>query len=405
MKKWLLCSTALFMLSPGGAYAKNTDAYSNEKLSQVAYHAVANSTVTTWDQVADAIVKHMNAFETDITLTYKGAMTNLNSNVVNAFERAQKQAVYAGEHIQARTFSFDTAGNIKIKIRYSTTKAQELVVQKKIDQILASIITSSMTTFQQVKAVNDYIVSNAVYGENTKSSPHSAYALLMEGQAVCQGYALLTYKMLDQIGVEVKYVVGVVNGNENHAWNLVKIDGLWYHLDTTWNDPLPNRIGTSSYDYFLVSDSQLKKDHKWITSDYPAATSTTYSYMQNVHYAQQINDVLYFSNKADHYKLYKLDLQTTKKTKLVDQTALYIVGVGETLYYSDFSNGGYLTKMNVKSLKTEVMLKKAVTDLMISEDQLIYNVGTKEYKMKIDVPSQLSTTKKKELLIVNHLQY
>lgn len=395
VKKWLLSSAALLMLSPAAVYAQSMDTYANESVSKVDYNKVANSTFTTWDQVANEIEKQLNVFETDINLTYKGSMTNFSDNLQEAFDKVQKRAIYASGHLKSTSISTDTAGNIKFKINYLTNKTQEAAVQKKVDQVLKSIITPSMTTFQKVKAVNDYIVSNAAYGENTKSSPHSAHALLMEGQAVCQGYALLTYKMLSQIGVEVQYVVGVVNGNEDHAWNLVKVDGKWYHLDTTWNDPLPNRVGTSSYDYFLVNDSQLKKDHKWVTSDYPAATSTTYSYMQNVHYAQQLNNSLYFSNKADNNKLYKLDLETTKKTKLVDKRVLYIVGVGDTIYFSDFSNSGYLTKMNVKSSKTEVLVQKAVTDLMISGDQLIYKVGSKEQKIKIDVPSQSSTTQKK----------
>ena len=395
MKKWLLSSAALLMLSPTAAYAHNTDAYVNEGASPVAYNVVANSAMTTWDQVAKEVAKQMNAFTTDIRITYKGSMANFNDNVLASFDKAQQQAVYAGEHIDSTSMTMDSAGNIKFKVKYLTTKAQEEVVQKKVDQVLANIITPSMTPFQKVKAVNDYIVSNASYGENTKSSPHSAYALLMEGQAVCQGYALLTYKMLDQIGVEVQYVVGVVNGNEDHAWNLVKLDGKWYHLDTTWNDPLPNRPGTSTYDYFLVTDAQLKKDHTWITSDYPAATSKSYSYMQNVHYAQQLNNTLYFSNNADNDKLYSLDLATGKKIKVKDTRALYIAGVGDTIYYSDYSNGGYLTTMNIKTLKTEVLVKQAVTDLVISDDQLVYKVGSKEHKIKINLPTKSNTTHKK----------
>lgn len=395
MKKWLLSSAALLMLSPTAVYANGTDTYVNVGSPKVVYNAVANTSITTWDQVVKEVVKQLKEFSTDISITYKGSMANFSDNALAAFDEAKQQAVYASGHIESMSVSTDSAGNIKFKVKYLTTKAQEVTVQKKVDQVLASIIRPSMTTFQKVKAVNDYIVSNATYGEKTKSSPHSAFALLMEGQAVCQGYALLTYKMLNQIGVDVQYVVGVVDGNVPHAWNQVKIDGKWYHLDTTWNDPLPNRPGTSSYDYFLVTDAQLKKDHAWVTSDYPAATSTSYSYMQNVHYAQQINNKLYFSNTADNNKLYTLDLATGKKTKVVDKRALYIVGVGDTIYYSDYSNGGYLTKMNIKSLKTEVLVKQGVTDLTISGSELAYKVGSKSQKIKIDVPTKSSTIPKK----------
>ena len=65
-------------------------------------------------------------------------------------------------------------------------------------------------------------------------------AVLKEHKGVCQGYALLALKMLRELGIETLYVVGEVNTGP-HAWNLVKVDGEWYHLDTTWNDPVPDR--------------------------------------------------------------------------------------------------------------------------------------------------------------------
>jgi len=201
---------------------------------------------------------------------------------------------------------------------------------------------------------------------------------------VCQGYALAAQALLEQSGIETKYVIGFVNGNEAHAWNLVKVDGKWYHLDTTWNDPLPNRVGAASYDYFLVTDSQLNKDHTWVKADYPTATSTKYSYMHNVHFAYQLNNAVYFSNTADNDKLYKLDMTSGKKTKVLDKRALYITGTNDYLYYSDYSNGGYLTKLNLKTLKAEVLVKQPVTNLKINDNDLLYTMNTKEYKLKIN---------------------
>ncbi|WP_249662322.1 transglutaminase domain-containing protein, partial [Lysinibacillus fusiformis] len=107
-------------------------------------------------------------------------------------------------------------------LKYLTNIKQEVAVQKKINQILKNIIKPSMTEFQKVKAINDYIVSNTMYGTKTKASPHSAYALFFEGQAVCQGYGLAAQALLEQSGIETKYVIGFVNGNEAHAWNSVQ---------------------------------------------------------------------------------------------------------------------------------------------------------------------------------------
>ncbi|AJK89827.1 MULTISPECIES: transglutaminase domain-containing protein [Lysinibacillus] len=377
MKKWLLCGATLLMLSPTAAYAQH------EETKSVINPVVANSTVTTWEQFTKELIKKINSFETDINITYTGPMDDFKKEIMAAFDQAKKQAVYASGHMESTTISADSLGNVSYKIKYLTNQTQEAAVQKKMGQVLKNIIKPTMTEFDKVKAINDYIVSNTSYGTKTKASPHSAYALLFEGQAVCQGYALAAQAMLSQSGIETKYVVGFVNGNEAHAWNLVKVDGKWYHLDTTWNDPLPNRIGASSYDYFLVTDEVLKKDHSWIQADYPAATSTKYSFMRNVHFAYPLNNVVYFSNTADHDKLYKLEMATGKKTKVLDKRALYITGVGQNLYYSDYSNSGYLTKLNLKTLKAEVLVKQPVTNLKISDNYLIYNMNAKEHKLTL----------------------
>lgn len=380
----MISGAALLMLSPTAAYAQHADARSVNTSAAFAYNVVANNKVTTWDQFTTEIVKQLNNFAPEIKITYSGSMTDFKKNFMKSFEKAQEQAVYASGHMESTAISADSMGNVTFKVKYLTNQTQEAAVQKKVDQLLKTIIKPSMKTeFEKVKAINDYIVSNTTYGTKTKASPHSAYALLMEGQAVCQGYALTAYKMLEQAGFDVKYVVGTVNNNEAHAWNLVKIDGNWYHLDTTWNDPLPNRFGASSYDYFLVTDAQLKKDHKWIASNYPAATSTKYNYMQNVHFAYQVNNTLYFSNTADKDKLYTLDLASGNKTKVIDKRALYITGADNFLYFSDYSNSGYLTKLNLKTLKTEVLVKQVVSDLRINDNYLVYNVNGKEQKLKI----------------------
>ncbi|WP_431808825.1 transglutaminase domain-containing protein [Lysinibacillus sphaericus] len=383
MKKWLLSSATLLMLSPTVANAQSAQTQPLNTPAPIVYNAMASTKIATVDQLTKEIAKQLNNFATEIKVTYSGSMTDMDK-FMEAFEKAQQQATYASGHLQSISMSADSVGNLTYKVKYFTNATQEAAVQKKIDSVLKTIIKPSMTQFQKVKAINDYIVSNTTYGTKTKASPHSAYALLFEGQAVCQGYALSAYKMLEQAGIETKYVVGYVNGTEAHAWNMVKLDGKWYHLDTTWNDPLPNRIGASSYDYFLVTDAQLNKDHTWITTDYPAATSTTYNFMQNVHFAHQIQNTLYFSNTADNDKLYKLDLVSGKKTKVIDTRALYITGAGDYLYYSDYSNSGYLTKLNLKTLKTNVVVKQSVTDLMIGSGYLVYKVNGKEQKQKMN---------------------
>jgi len=151
-----------------------------------------------------------------------------------------------------------------------TTKQQEEYVSQKVKQILSKILTPGMNDHKKLKAIHDYIVSNVAY-DKTKSR-FSAYYALIEQRAVCQGYALLAYKMLTEVGIDARIVSGITDGGE-HSWNMVKLDGNWYHINFTWNDPVPDEPGRVLYDYYNLTDNEISKTHKWDHSLYPAATT------------------------------------------------------------------------------------------------------------------------------------
>lgn len=176
-------------------------------------------------------------------------------------------------------FGFNYSGyagkvTINFSFAYLTTKSQEDFVDSKVTSILGEIIDSSMNSHKKEKAIHDYIVKNVEY--DTSLERYSAYNALSEGKTVCQGYALLAYKMLTEAGVENKIVIGSAGSgsdSEGHAWNLVKLDGKWYHLDCTWDDPVPDVKGRILYDYYNLTDSQISKDHNWDRLVYPSATT------------------------------------------------------------------------------------------------------------------------------------
>lgn len=138
----------------------------------------------------------------------------------------------------------------------------------KIDDIIKKNIKPNMTEYQKVKAINHYISNNVKYGYDP-AIPVNTYGTLVMNLATCGGYTEATKILLDRIGVESINVYG--NMSFYHAWNMVKVDGDYYHLDTTWN--VGNEFG-----YFLLSDDELAADkqHKWNRSEYPACTSRKY---------------------------------------------------------------------------------------------------------------------------------
>ena len=148
---------------------------------------------------------------------------------------------------------------------------------KEANKIVESIITSSMSEYERVKAIHDWIVINVQYdyaGLNSNTLPQTAYnadGALCYKSAVCQGYAEAFQLLCAKAGVQAYMMYGEsgnsVDGWDSHAWNVVRIDGEWYQIDCTWDDPLVNGMvvtGSSnlSYTYFLLTDKEMYYDHK-----------------------------------------------------------------------------------------------------------------------------------------------
>jgi hypothetical protein len=155
-------------------------------------------------------------------------------------------------------------------ISYLENKTQTSYVTTQVKKILNDIIKPAMNDFQKEKAIHDYIVSHIAY--DTSLVNYSAYAALTKGKTVCQGFSLLAYRMLDEAGITNQIVEGYAGGKP-HAWNLVQIEGNWFQLDTTWDDPVPFEKGRIMDTYFNLTDAELRKDHSWIQTNYPAATT------------------------------------------------------------------------------------------------------------------------------------
>ena len=114
-----------------------------------------------------------------------------------------------------------------------------------------------------VCAINDYIAVNCQYaykpdGVTPDDNSSNAYAVLVNSRAVCDGYAGAFILLARQFGLEAVKVSGITEpGNVRHAWNLAKVEGLWYHVDVTWNDPTPDTPGYAGHKYLLLSDKAI----------------------------------------------------------------------------------------------------------------------------------------------------
>ncbi len=156
------------------------------------------------------------------------------------------------------------------------TKEKQALAKAKIKKLMPSIVNFSMTELQKVIAIHDWIVINMDYAYNDYKNgtilkdAHTAYGGLETGYVVCNGYAELFSYMTAEVGIESKEISGYGNiglGDQHHRWSQVKIDGKWYNLDLTWDDPTWNNKEHddnlhNSYQFFLLSDAEFYKTHR-----------------------------------------------------------------------------------------------------------------------------------------------
>jgi hypothetical protein len=281
-------------------------------------------------EITDALNQRLSSFEA----TYSGNMKSLKKDVTNMVSAAMNSDDYL--HYIVKKYSYtakikgDTA-TITFNFTYWETLAQTNEVQNRIAGILSEIVTPDMNDHQKEKAIHDWVVSHIAYDKKLVS--HSAYDGLVNGKTVCQGYALITYEMMKQAGIPVKIIEGSARGVA-HAWNLVQIDGSWYHLDSTWDDPAPDVAGRVLYNYYNVTDAQLRADHAWKASALYPSVTTPYDQTltaligtdpANAEFYNALYDAMGYAYLADENTASNLAALTSKISAAVDNNQEQLV--------------------------------------------------------------------------------
>ena len=152
------------------------------------------------------------------------------------------------------------------EVKLSRVSNRALEIQSQVLGIRNSIITPRMDYHQREKAIHDYIVKNYSYdvdnncGGMKYEDSYSLSGLLKNGQGVCQAYAQLFWALCLNTKIPAGIVYGYAGGG-SHAWNIVNIYGDCFHVDVTWDDPIPDQGQKVRYDYYNLSEQDIKKDH------------------------------------------------------------------------------------------------------------------------------------------------
>ncbi|MCD8085029.1 MAG: hypothetical protein LUF28_01630 [Clostridiales bacterium] len=209
-------------------------------------------------EIATAAMEHTGVPNEGDYLAWQGAAYSSTASISSS----------GGYYYLAITYTFTN---------YYTTAAQEEELAAKLKTVMASLDLDSKCDYQKVLAIHDYICANVTYDytnldNDSYTLKYTAYAALINGTAVCQGYATLFYRMALMAGLDARYISGTAtNGTGEtgaHGWNIVKVGNSYYNIDTTWDD------GTSTNNYFLKGSDNFAADHVR-DSDYTTTAFTT----------------------------------------------------------------------------------------------------------------------------------
>ena len=294
----------------------------------------ADSYYTSSEDAAEYMREQLVAREETISFGYQSSEEVTADDLKAIFEEAIEHTGVPdeGDYIAWQYGGYSVGASVKLSsgtyyltvtytMSYYTTYAQEQAVDEAVAEILQTLDLDGKSTYEKVAAIYEYICSNVTYDyDNLNDSSyllkHTAYAAVINGTSVCQGYALLFYRLALEADIDARIIVGVTDEGEDHGWNIVKIGSKYYYADATWD------AVRTEYEYFLKGSTDFGTDH--ITGDISADIVASYSISEDDYDPSTAEDdeVLSGLNKVDGVWGYYVDgVLDTSYTGLASNSA------------------------------------------------------------------------------------
>ena len=221
------------------------------------------------------------------------------SVAINAFENDNPDVFYLDSTKLVLYYERSSLGNYKFYLEHDDDYDNYLIngfngkedidnAQKRINEITKNVIANAKTCsndYEKIKCVHDWLAENVKYDESlNNTNKDSIYGAFIEGEAVCGGYSKAFKYLLDRLNIQTILVQGIgttSEAQENHAWNYVQLNGKWYGMDCTWDDPVivgDLRYYTEQkyYTYFLKGQNVFNEDHQPFETFYGTNLSINY---------------------------------------------------------------------------------------------------------------------------------
>ena len=225
----------------------------------------AASLASTYDATAleKLIVEGIKAWQTNIDVSGFGLTSDdIDNGAVRSIINSHPEFISL-----SGGYRYWTSGSTITQIEFAyltNAKEEQQELDAALQEVKSKIDISGMTDEEIVLAYHEYLTSTVAYayedyfnGTIAANHGYDMYGALVKHSCVCQGYAETMFYLLREAGLSCAVAS---SENINHAWNIVKIHGKWYHIDATWDDPVWDMPGRSYHDYFLVSFDTMNKN-------------------------------------------------------------------------------------------------------------------------------------------------
>lgn len=273
----LLPYTAIAEDSTGYGEAAVTDPFEPAQSGAISLYAEQASLTPTEIEMLKYIAGELPKLESSISLPDKYHMpverfSYVYSNYMGAFLQYEHPEIfYLGDSFGYRYLNDSertvTALNPVYKSEYAIEDGADKDAIKEAQDLIDAEVTNivsgidKLSPLEKILYVHDYIVANYEYDERVLDDDpdtdgnRSLDKMVIEKKGVCQGYTYLFMVAMERLGIECTTVPA---NDLAHIWNKVKLDGKWYNIDLTYDDPVSDRINSVSHDYFLVTDDEIK---------------------------------------------------------------------------------------------------------------------------------------------------
>lgn len=359
----------------------------------------AASLASTYDATAleKLIVEGIKAWQTSIDVSELGlTRDDINNGAVRSIINSHPEFISL-----SGGYTYWTSGSSITKIAFTyltNAKEEQQELDAALQEVKSKIDTSGMSDEEIVLAYHEYLTSTVAYayedyfnGTIAANHGYDMYGALIKHSCVCQGYAETMFYLLREAGLSCAIAS---SENINHAWNIVKIHGKWYHIDATWDDPVWDMPGRSYHDYFLVSFDTMNKNtlinHTKDRTDmvvsaqwgdtYTTAVDTTYEsgkFWNGIEKAIFYKDGYWYSisegSSKTSFNINKYQYSTNINKVLYSGTAKWTTPSGG--YYPGVYSSIYLRGDNLYFTTPDSLNKIDITSTNVTPTELI-NIRT-----------------------------